>query len=721
MIKKTYSYLAAIFIVPLTLCASEVYSLEAIQTTVTVDTIDNSGISDGFLYKNVTLGALGQKKAIDVPYQINSISQDMMENQQAQGLQDVIKYIPSAQIESRAGAELGRPQTRGMRGEVVANSYWDGFNTVDTTAIPMEMFEDMQVISGLAGTLYGPQFPSGIFNFVLKRPTQTFYNSITTSYMNDGNIGIHGDFGGREGMVGYRVNVLKQNGEGYVNNSNLNRELISTALDFYLSDRLTLETNFSRYNYTKTGFTGIFSMPNTAGGVAKYTLPDAVSSDQEGFGQTRAGMDLKTTTASAKVKYDIGNDWYFEGGYQFQRADRDVYVATNQFTNNVGGYKSTIDQATGAYRFDINSWFTQLNKKTELTGMEHELSGAITGYDMSNYNNKRTASSVILGTSNIYNPTAYSDPVGFTDIIEGYKSAYYDTKHLTLGDTIHLNKEWQVMLSFSESSIDQDSFNKTGVQKADYSKNGESYAASLIYKPLDNLSFYTTYADSIQIGSSGTNADGTTVMLAPSRSKQYEIGAKTTVYDIDFSTALFQITRPIAYQGGDGIYSERGEQRNRGIEFMSSGKLSENLILYGGITLLDPVLKDTKVASLDGKQVIGMPEVQYNILLDYAMPISYGILGFSTNFHFADKRAIDEANSQWADSYYTIDLGTRFVTKKLWGDKTIFKITVNNVTNEKYWDSMFANTGLDGLGSTGATNIFLGEPRRVIASVQIKF
>lgn len=716
------SILTAILLLSMGINAAEVYQLDAVETiSDTSKMLDNNGISDGFLDKNVTVGPFGQKKAIDVPYQINTIPKEVMENEQAQGLQDVVKYIPSAQIEYRGGAELGRPQTRGFQGDVVANSYWDGFHVVSTTAIPMEMFENLQIFNGLAGSLYGPASPSGIYDFERKRPTSTYYNSVMLTYMENENFGVKGDFGGREGMVGYRINIVKQDGEGYVKNSDLERQLISTALDFYLTDRLTLETNFSRYDYTKTGYAGTFSMP-VVNGVAKYTLPNAVSSNTAGFGQSYSGMDLETTTASGKLKYDIGNDWYFEGGYLFQRVDRGQFLESNTFKDNSGDYTASQPRSKAAGRFEVDSWMAQVNKKTETWDIGHDLTLGANGYEWTNFGNRATnASAYTLGTSSIYDPTVFNYSPTFTNNTDYYKASMYDIKSLTLGDTIHLDKQWDVMLSLSESSIDQYAYTSSGVKSTSYSDDGESYAASIIYKPLSNLSFYVTYADSLMQGSAGSNSDGTAVILAPSRSKQYEVGAKTRVYNIDFSTALFQITRPIAYQGADGVFAEKGEQRNRGFELMVSGSLTDNLSLYGGVTLLDPELRDAKNALAEGKNVIGMPEVQYNLLLDYSMPISSGILGFNSNFHYTGKRAIDEDNTQWADGYFTTDLGVRYATKKLLGDKTTFRFTVNNVFNEKYWAGVFTSNGLDGLSSSGATSLFLGDTRNVVASIQVNF
>ena len=69
-------------------------------------------------------------------------------------------------------------------------------------------------------------------------------------------------------------------------------------------------------------------------------------------------MNLKTTTASAKFKYAPSEDWYFEGGYQFQRADRHIHSVVNRITDKNGNYDTYHSGgATAAYRFDLPSGY----------------------------------------------------------------------------------------------------------------------------------------------------------------------------------------------------------------------------------------------------------------------------------------------------------------------------------------------------------------------------
>lgn len=700
--------------------ASDKEPLEIIKTVSSTESKEKpSPLNE---YQN--MGLLGSLKNANIPYQIHSVSKEVIANQQAIGLEDIIKYSTSAQIEMRGGAEVGRPQTRGFRSDVVSNTFYDGLHVFAVTAKPMEQFERVDILNGVAGTLFGPQTPSGIYNFVEKRPTSTPYNTLSTTYLSDAIFGIHGDFGGREGIVGYRINLVKQGGEGYVSDSKLERELVAIALDWHVNDSAVVETNFSHYNYKKEGYAGTFVMPILNGGVARYLLPDSVDSSTKGLGQKYAGMDLETTTASAKLKYSINPDLYFEGGYLYQRADRSLYSVSNTFMDNTGGYQAVQSTISAPGRTDIQSFMAQVRSEFDFLDTQHTLSFGGNGYQLIGYSNLNTgASSAILGVSNIYNPTIFAEPTTFVSSAPRYKSSLNNVNSLMLGDVITLNKQWQTILSFSNSWFNQYSYSSSGVKSQTYDDQGQSYAASLIYKPLDNLNLYFTYADAIQAGSSGTNSDGSSVVLEPSRSKQYEIGTKASLDKIDLSTALFQITRPIAYLGDDGIYAEKGEQRNRGVELMMGGKLIDNLSLLGGVTYLDAELQNAKLATLENKQIIGVPKWQYNVLLDYLLSINTGTLGFSANFHYTDDRPIDEANTQYARDYFTIDLGMRYITKHLLGDKTTFRLTINNITNEKYWSGVFAAGSMDGFGtaSTRGSQLFLGEPRRVIASMQVNF
>ena len=113
--------------------------------------------------QQATLGNPGNTSIKYTPWSVQALSASMMNAQQLKSVSQLYRYMPSVQ------GEGARPQTRGMQGSVVQNSMIDGLNVVSTTDYSAEQFDHIEVLNGLAGSLYGPANPAGLFNFVSKR------------------------------------------------------------------------------------------------------------------------------------------------------------------------------------------------------------------------------------------------------------------------------------------------------------------------------------------------------------------------------------------------------------------------------------------------------------------------------------------------------------------------------------------------------------------------
>ena len=299
-------------------------------------------------------------------------------------------------------------------------------------------------------------------------------------------------------------------------------------------------------------------------------------------------------------------------------------------------------------------------------------------------------------------------------------------KNLTALDDITINENFSLLLSLSNAWIKTKSRagnNRANSLKTRYDDSGLSYGASFIYRPIEDVSLYFTYADSLQKGDQGVNANGTIVVLKPYRSKQYEVGAKARISELDLSAALFRIQRPIAYVSG-GIFAEQGKQVNQGLELMAGGKLIQNLSVFGGVTFIDPKLKNPKLAGADNKNVTGVSKIKSNLLFDYLVP-GTDKLAFSANFHYDSGFYADDLNTQKTSAFFTTDLGARYTSHKMLGKQTTLRFNVNNVFNKKYWAGI-SPVSMDGAatGSTrvaGTTGLSLGESRTFILSAEVKF
>ncbi|MBS6153088.1 MAG: TonB-dependent receptor [Campylobacter gracilis] len=717
-------------------------NMGVIEVNSVGDNISESGIDEGFLSKNVQHSMLAGKRALDLPYQINTISKEIMNHQGVTGYEEAVKYFPSAQIQMRGGATVGRPQTRGFEGSVVGNSFWDGFYTISTTAIPMAMFESFQVQNGVAGSLYGAQNPVGIFSYTRKRPVKDQY-IIWGDYMSRSNLGLGLDLSNKFEKFGYRTVFYGSNGDRQPKGSNLQRRLASVTMEFYPTGDLTFETAASYYEHNTKGFAGQFALGVRDGKIVDgMELPKAVDSSRRGLGQSFGGMHLKTTTASAKFKFTPTDKWYLEGGFQFQRADRDTHGIVNyilpsthpQYTKP-GDYQTRHSGgATAAYRFDLPSGYLKANTQFNTGDIEHDFSVQTNGYHWTQDRYKNASTNYTSPTiGNIYDPKI----LNYTGARRGsglYHYAILDMYNVSVLDDITINDKFDVMLSASKAWMRQESYNnrQQRLVKA-YSDSGYSWAGSLIFHPVEDASIYYTYADSLQQGSTftypaGNPRAGEVVTTSSYRSKQHEIGAKIRVADmIDFSVAYFDIRRPIAYlNSSTGIYGINGEQRNRGFEFMSGGRITENLSVLGGFTYIDPKMHNVSIAGANRKVANGIPKINANLMLDYVIP-GTDKLAISTNFHYTGKMYLDDLNTQHTPSFFVTDLGIRYTSERLLGDKTTLRFNVNNVFNKKYWAGMYPASA-DGAGGLNVTSVLgsangvtLGESRSFMLSAEVKF
>jgi iron complex outermembrane receptor protein len=685
---------------------------EVTETTIEVKAkaLKEGSAESGYRAEKTTVGPLGKKKILDTPYVVQSLSSDMIENRQATSFREMVQYLPSAQIEERGGPDVGRPQTRGFQGTVVENNRLDGMNMVATTALPMEMFERIDVLNGITGSLYGPANPSGTFDFVLKRPTEEPLRQINLKYNYEGNITGHVDVGdsfGARNQFGYRFNALYGDGEGYVDDSTLRRKMACLSLDWHPFEHTVVEANFSYYRFIKKGFAGGFAVAPT------LELPDAMDATRTGYGQEWAGSDLETLTASGRIKHDFNENWHAVVGFLDQAARRDFFMVTNTLLDNQGTYRTTVRAQEGG-RHDISSYIAYLNGKVHTGWLTHDLSIGSNGWEWRRIASK-TSSNYVLGTSSISDPASYDEP-DWNLSGDNYNAGYLRSASMTLGDTVTFDQHWSVMLSGSHSWIESKTQDKNGNTTASQDDNGFSGSASLIYKPRENMSVYFTYADSFQPGETApAGADNEYETMAPYRSDQYELGFKMNLAQIDFSTALFRIERPFAYTDpDDNVFKVSGNQVNYGLELMASGNITRDLHVYGGMTFLKPKLKDTGDSDTRDKQVIGVPKFQANILVEYDIRQIKG-LSVNCNFHHTGRRPINSENSSWAESYNTIDLGARYTTR-LAGKKVTWRVAVNNITDEEYWSGIFSRNIN---GGSSASSLFLGRPREVFASMTV--
>jgi iron complex outermembrane receptor protein len=672
-----------------------------------------------------SLGSSGPVPLLNTPFAVSILPSALIDNAQVKSFKEATKFLPLMEFQEMQGAEIMRPETRGMQGSNMQNTRMDGMGIVITGANSLETVEQIEVLSGLGGSMYGPANPSGMFNFVPKRPTEKPRRQLTLSYDGRSVKSFHGDIGGRlgsGGMFGYRANLLAGDGEAFVKDSRLARRLVSLAADARPFDRTVIEGFYSYYHLIQHGFPGWFTYGRANTRTPFIQLPsDAPDPSRPGFGQPDAGLDLTTHIGELRVRHDISTNWHVSVGALDQLVSRDISTQVNALTDQTGKYTSAL--AIGfAPQFRVLSNLGYLNGTFTTGHIRHDVAFGSTGYVFKSYSDfaNPNAVSVFLGNASVANPIVFALPAAGLPAHDNiFMSSVINQQGINVTDTATFSEHWSLRAAASQDWIWSDNYNRTGVPIGGYRANGVSPSGSVLYKPVANMTVYGSYGSSLQQGDvAPTTVANAGEALPPYRSKQVEVGYKVALPRISVSTAAFWLERPFAnLDPADNVFKISGDQVNYGVEGMLSGRVAERLVVYGGLTLLDTNVTKTGNTATDNKRFVGIPAYKSSLLTEYQLPVGQGTF-VSLTWQTFGRRPIDDINSTWTSAYHIVDLGLRY-SHALINRAVTWRAGVNNVADVHYWSTL-------GPGNITGTNVgsytaHLGSPRTVSVSMEVAF
>ncbi|MFT4635686.1 MAG: iron complex outermembrane receptor protein [Chitinophagales bacterium] len=268
----------------------------------------------------IVTAELLESNALRLPNSVTVIDNALIEERNAQHLEDLLGLAPNVNFAS--GASRGRfIQIRGIgeRSEFQApiiNSVGVLVDGIDLTGIAMAAstldVQQVEILRGPQGTLYGANALAGLINIVSNKPSEQFYGRITAGLE---------DFGGREisGVIsgptsddsGYRLAVKRYQSDGFTQATFLGRDDTNkidetTARASYtakVNDALTLD--FTLFAADIDNGYDAFSLSNTR----------QTETDQPGF-------DRQETIATAiKASYELSASLSLEASLSFANSD----------------------------------------------------------------------------------------------------------------------------------------------------------------------------------------------------------------------------------------------------------------------------------------------------------------------------------------------------------------------------------------------------------------
>jgi iron complex outermembrane receptor protein len=710
------------------------FALAGTSASVTVNAGQTGTAAEGYYVDHVNQGVLGNAPIVNQPYTITVLPADQIVNTQVKSFRDAMKYLPLVSFTEQQGSEILRPATRGVQGSIAQNTRMDGMAIAITGGNAMEQYQSLQVENGLGASMYGPANPSGMFDFVLKRPTEERTTNIYLE-QDSSSIGtIYADTGGRLGphkIFGYRSNLLFGDGTAFVDQSRLRRRLAEFAFDLRPTDRTVIDAHCSAYDIIQRGYPGWFTYgpdksDKTDTPPRTLLLPAAPDPTRVGYGQAYAGVNLTTQSTSVRLLHDFSPNWHAMAGGLAQRLDRFIDTPVNNLTDNTGDYSTSL--ATGfAPRFGVESDLGYITGVIQKWGIKQDVVAGSEGYRFNQYAyTSPAAASVLLGTANIANPKIFAPPVVGLPQNKGlYQSSVVHQQGFNLGDLVSFHNRFLVRLAASQDWIGVDN-NSATARTSGSNKQGISPSASVMYKPTNWSTAYATYASSLQQGDiapGGATLVNANQALAPYRSKEWELGFKTDAHPIAFTTALFRLERPFAdtipfnNSPTQTIFAIIGQQVNYGAEISGQGTLFHSLLLDGGFTALNARLNNTNVASTEGKRFVGIPDYKSNLLAEYRVP-GVANLNITGDWQFVGQRPQDDQNLHTTVGYNTFDFGFRY-SHALFTKVATLRFTCDNITDTRYYSTIAAG---DITGTNASSNTaHLGAPRTISTSLQFAF
>ncbi|MBE7210238.1 MAG: TonB-dependent receptor [Gluconacetobacter diazotrophicus] len=668
---------------------------------------------------DANLGPLGRTPILSTPMSVTTLPQDLLVNSQLRTLNDALRDLPSVEVRDQQGLEVSRPQSLGFQGTIAQNTRLDGLNIIGTTAIPLENLDSVQVLNGLGGALFGPETPAGVFDYRLKRPTDTPLERIVGSYAGNGLFTGEADVGGRvgaHGWFGYRVDLVHGEGESWVSGSYANRTLGSADLDIHLDADTVIQVNGSHYEDSGFGLPGsiVYDGASTSATNRSTLLPAAPDPTTRGLGQSGAGTDLITDTGLVKIIRDLGSDWRLELGGLYQDAQRNLFGITNTLTDDRGDTTVT-KNFTAVPHFTVGSNEASLNGHVRILGLRNDLTLGTSGFINDQYS-FRNSIAVTLGRSSLRDPALF----GYVPLPNPggqYLSGDLFQQSIIEGDTLHLDRHWAIQGVFSESFLRSESFSNRDARTSHFATDGAfSPTVSLVWTPISTVTGYFTYASSVeQSDQAPATARNANAFLSPYHDEMFQVGAKyAPLPHLLLTLDAFRMDRPYATTLADNVFGVIGQQRDQGVEFFAQGSLLPSLSVIGGVTYIDARLLDSGNPATDGGEIVGVPQLKSDVTLDWHPEFLRGI-ALTAGVHYESARAATDTNTSFAPQYATLDLGVRYATRVL-DHGLIARLGASNITDTRYYSSI-----ADGniVGSPGANTAYLAAPRTVLATLEI--
>ncbi|CDN75022.1 TonB-dependent siderophore receptor [Elizabethkingia anophelis] len=661
--------------VGLLLCATFAYAQKG--KFIKTDTIKVQQIEDINLHKTGNpnkakpLSTKSNLTVMETPQPIAIVTHEIIEQQQAKQLSDVLQNVNGIYVTSSRG---NSQDSFGGRGFILGNdNILKNGARVNSGVFPeVTGLERVEVLKGANAMLYGNTAAGGIINMVTKKPRFQTGGSFSLSGGSWNTYKPTFDvYGPISKDVAFRLNGTYETAKSFRDHVSSEKIYLNPSILFNIGKKsqLIVEGDYLINNFTPDF--GIGSITNKDGSYSMNTLLPRNAF----LGANWQYQDVKQASTNITFNHQISNNWSLNVITSYQNYTKDYFsterVQWEYDKNNRLNWKRPLnktynEQNYTSFQANVNGEFNtgKINHKV-LIGADSDY-GAADSYTYFNPSNNKT-----YGTGYIYDGTGGGNGILYLDDTSTWSSgsipasAIQDRNRIRtrrvgiyVQDFISLSKEFKVLAGLRWSYIQNmptinTNFRTNTKKLVDNSSTSDqalSPKVGLVYMPNDNLSLFATYTNSF---SANTGYDINRSTLKPTTIDQYEVGVKKNLWNnaIAVNLSAYQILYKNYYQtaelnaGGQpnsdpNMKEFAGKMRSHGVELDITGNPSKNLSLIGGISYNNSVYLDTpdNFGYVENQRIVRTPATTANLSAFYTLPKYIKGLKIGASFYYIGDR-----------------------------------------------------------------------------------
>ena len=625
---------------------------------IKTDTIKVQQIEDINLHKTGNpnkakpLSTKSNLTIMETPQPIAIVTHEIIEQQQAKQLSDVLQNVNGIYVTSSRG---NSQDSFGGRGFSLGNDniYKNGARINSGVFPEVSGLERVEVLKGANAMLYGNTAAGGVINMVTKKPRFQTGGSFS---LNGGSWNTYKPtfdvYGPISKSAAFRLNAAYETADSFRDGVSSEKIYFNPSLLFNIGKKsqLIVEGDYLINNFTPDF--GIGAITNKDG---SYSMNNLLSRNAF-LGANWQYQDVRQTSTNITFNHQISNNWSLNVITSYQNYTKDYFsterVQWEYDKNNRLNWKRPLnktynEQNYTSFQANVNGEFNtgKINHKV-LIGADSDYGSADSYTYFNPTNNKTYGTGYIYGTDG-GNGALYLDDASTWSSGSIPASATQDRNRIRtrrvgvyVQDFISLTKEFKVLAGLRWSYIQNmptinTNFRTNTKKLVDNSSTSDqalSPKVGLVYMPNDNLSLFATYTNSF---SANTGYDINRSTLKPTTIDQYEVGVKKNLWNnaIAVNLSAYQILYKNYYQtaeltaGGQpnsdpNMKEFAGKMRSRGVELDITGNPSKNLSLIGGISYNNSVYLDTPdtFGYVENQRIVRTPATTANFSAFYTLP-----------------------------------------------------------------------------------------------------